>query len=75
MKATAPTIAQRLIVGGFLSIAELCQFKGTSKSVVYEDIAAGLLPVEKFGRATRIAGPVARDYIPRRGVVKTEAAA
>lgn len=72
--ALAPSISDRLIEGGFLTIPEICALKAISKSVVYEDIAAGLLPTIKFGSATRVAGPIARDYIPRRGVVKAEAA-
>jgi len=61
-------IADRLIDGAYIDIEELCSLKKISKSVVYDDIKDGLLPVEKFGRLTRIAGPVAKAYVPRLGV-------
>lgn len=61
------TIEDRF-TGGFFSIGELVVLKHTSRTQVYADIKAGLLPVEKHGRSARIAGPVARKYIPRRGL-------
>lgn len=57
------TLADRL-EHGFLTIDEICILKGCGRTAVYADIAAGALKVVKHGRRTRIAGPVARDYIP-----------
>ncbi|CAJ0890820.1 hypothetical protein AMST5_04082 [freshwater sediment metagenome] len=67
-KLEAYPVADRLIEGAFVDIEELCSIKKISKSVVYLDIKEGLLPVVKFGRATRIAGQIAKAYIPRVGV-------
>jgi hypothetical protein len=61
------TIEDRF-AGGFFSIQELVDLKKSSRTRVYADIKAGLLPVEKFGRATRIAGHVAKAYVPGRGL-------
>ena len=61
------TIEDRF-VGGFFSIQELVDLKNSSRTQVYVDIKAGRLPVEKFGRATRIAGPIAKAYVPGRGL-------
>lgn len=63
------SIADKLAPGGFVTIEELAPFKGTSRTMIYGDIKRGLLPVEKHGRNTRIAGPVARAYVPGRGLV------
>ncbi|PPC98686.1 MAG: hypothetical protein CTY36_10640 [Methylocystis sp.] len=57
------TLADR-IEHGLLTIQELCALKLVSISKVYEDIAAGNLPVEKHGRLTRVQGPIAKRYVP-----------
>ncbi|RTL87892.1 MAG: hypothetical protein EKK29_07020 [Hyphomicrobiales bacterium] len=64
-------VAERLIEGCYLTVAELCALKSVGKTTVYLDIKQGLLPIEKMsGRMVRIAGPIARDYRPRVGIVK-----
>jgi excisionase family DNA binding protein len=67
------SLDERLAHGAF-SIPEVCELKCISKTVVYEDIYAGRLPTEKFGRARRIAGPVVKAYVPTIGVVEKESA-
>lgn len=49
---------------GLLTVDELAALKACGRTQIYADIKAGALPVVKQGRSTRIAGPVARDYIP-----------
>lgn len=49
---------------GFLSIDEVCALKACGRTLVYKDIRAGVLPIVKHGRSTRIAGPVAKNYNP-----------
>jgi hypothetical protein len=48
---------------GKFTVAEICELALRSRTAVYNDIAAGLLPIEKHGRATRIAGPHAKRYL------------
>lgn len=68
------SLAERLD-SGFLTIEELCALKACGRTQVYADIKAGALTVEKFGRSTRIAGPVAKAYRPgQRRHSDTEAA-
>lgn len=57
------TLSDRL-EHGFITIDELCELKRCGRTLVYEDIKAGALVVDKHGRSTRIAGPVAKSYIP-----------
>jgi len=59
----AVSLADRL-EHGFVTIDELRALKICGKTQIYEDIKAGVLPVEKHGRSTRVAGPVAKDYKP-----------
>jgi hypothetical protein len=49
---------------GYVLIDEVCALKMCGKTQVYADIKAGVLPVEKHGRSTRIRGPVAKAYVP-----------
>lgn len=56
------SLAERFEFGKF-TIAEICDLARKSRTAVYEDIAAGLLAVEKHGRSTRIAGPHAKRYL------------
>lgn len=49
---------------GFITIDELCELKRCGRTMVYEDIKAGALQVDKHGRSTRIAGPIAKAYVP-----------
>lgn len=57
------TLADRL-AHGFVTIDELCALKMCGRTQVYEDIKAGALQVVKHGRSTRIAGPLAKAYVP-----------
>lgn len=57
------TLADRL-EHGFLTIDELCALKHCGRTMVYADIKSGYLVVEKHGRSTRVAGPVAKVYVP-----------
>lgn len=57
------TLADRL-EHGVLTIDELCILKACGRTQVYADIKAGALPIEKYGRSTRVRGPVAKIYRP-----------
>jgi len=59
----AITIADRLEFG-YITIDELCALKKCGRTMVYADIKAGVLQVDKHGRSTRVAGPVAKAYVP-----------
>jgi hypothetical protein len=54
---------------GEVTIRELMTLKSVGRTRIYEDIKAGRLPILKRGRATRIAGHIARAYAPTIGVV------
>jgi hypothetical protein len=56
------SLAERFEFGKF-TIAEICELAQRSKASIYDDIAAGLLEVEKRGRSTRVAGPKAKRYL------------
>lgn len=60
---------------GYVTVKELCALKLCGVTQVYADIKAGALKVEKHGRSTRIAGPIARDYRPGARHAKREEAA
>ncbi|MEK4034526.1 excisionase family DNA-binding protein [Methylocystis sp. IM3] len=70
IERTAPlvTVADKIAAGGFLTIQELAALKSVGRTTIYEDIQARRLPVEKLGRSTRIAGAVAKAYVPGRGL-------
>jgi hypothetical protein len=66
-------LAERL-QHGFLTIEEVCALKACGRTQIYEDIKAGALLIEKHGRSTRIAGPIAKAYVPGQRRLLTEAA-
>ena len=57
----AVTFEQRLLFGN-LTVDETCALAGCSRTRFYEDLKLGLVTVTKFGRSTRIPGPVAQRY-------------
>jgi len=59
------TLEDRLAFG-FLTVDELSALKCIGITAIYADIKKGNLVVEKFGKATRVAGPIARAYRPGR---------
>jgi hypothetical protein len=61
--ASGLSLADRLAFG-VVTVPELQDLKQCGRTTIYEDIRAGVLPVIKQGRSTRISGPVARDYVP-----------
>jgi hypothetical protein len=63
LNAVAVTLADRLEYG-FITIDELCQLKQCGRTMVYADIKAGALEIEKHGKSTRVAGPKAKAYVP-----------
>ena len=48
---------------GWLSVAEICQLKGISRSTLYADARAGRITFEKHGRRSLVRGPVAAAYL------------
>lgn len=68
------TLADRL-EHGFVTVHELAELKNCGITTIYADIKAGALLVEKHGRATRISGPIAKDYRPGACHAKREEAA
>ncbi|QGM97711.1 hypothetical protein [Methylocystis parvus] len=56
------TLADRL-EHGLVTLPEVAGLAGVSVRKINYDVAAGLLPVEKFGRSTRVQGPNAKAYL------------
>src|SRR5580704_4434524 len=56
------TLEERLEFGNF-RIHEVRQLKQVSNSKFYEDVKAGLVEIEKNGRASFVRGPVVKKYI------------
>lgn len=71
--AAGVTLADRLD-HGFITIDELCALKVCGRTQIYADIKANALAVVKHGRSTRVAGPVAKAYVPGARRLATEAA-
>jgi hypothetical protein len=59
------TLADRL-EHGLVTLPEVAGLAGVSVRKINYDVAAGLLPVEKLGRSTRVKGPNARAYLSGR---------
>jgi hypothetical protein len=65
------SLEERFAYGNF-TIAEVCELKQTCKSVIYDDVAKGRLPVERMRRGFRVPGPMLRHYRPTVGVIAPE---
>jgi hypothetical protein len=63
------SLAERLEHGN-LSIEETRRLKNRSHSGFYEDLANGLVSIEKIGRKSVVRGPIARAYIAGRPIVQ-----
>lgn len=61
---TAAMDAERFQQGHYWSLQQLAVAKCCGMTTIYADIKAGALRIEKHGRYTRVAGPIAKDYIP-----------
>ena len=55
------TLEQRLAYGN-LTVPEVCQLTGRSKTRFYEDLKLGLVTIQKVGRKSVVYGPIARRY-------------
>ena len=56
------TLQDRLEHGN-LTVHEVCELKNRSRTGFYEDVKAGLVEIEKWGRKSIIRGPIAKRYI------------
>jgi hypothetical protein len=65
-KQPAFSLADRFAYGNF-SIDEICELKKRGRTGFYEDLAAGLVTIEKDGRSSRVPGPSALKYITAGG--------